>query len=205
MKDIRQRAQELIDKYEARLAACGIKIEITKRYFETNVCEESSYYRVGESNIFNIIFEHIERENNRKREKKKGYNYQKNQYHCLVLAVIPTEKKILKREFCKEYAFVLRKVERAYIGEKPKKSVYEENKVLAKIEKRILKTINKAKKTTAQKVCKDTLWDVLRYVYSNKYEYKSRFCGKYKFFWDIAAAGVIFIMLILLNAILTAI
>ena len=94
---------------------------------------------------------------------------------------------MIKREYCKEYAFVLRKTERAHIGMKPQKIAYEENKVLTKIEKRILKIIRKAKKTNAKQVCKDTLYDALRYSNSKKYDYKSSFCGKIHFYWEIVS------------------
>ena len=132
-----------------------------------------------------MIFDDISRANDRKRENKKGYNYRKNQYHCLVLSVIPLEKDLLKREFCKDYAFLLRKVERAHIGDEPRNVTYEENKLLSKIEKRILKIIKKAKKTNAKQACEDTVYDALRYSNAKKYEYKTRFCGKSRFYWEI--------------------
>jgi hypothetical protein len=39
VKDLRTCAKDIIDKYEAELASLGIKIELSKRYFETNVSE----------------------------------------------------------------------------------------------------------------------------------------------------------------------
>ncbi len=186
MKDIRNRANDIIEKYEAELASSGMRIEASKRYFEVNVTERSDV-RTDSGNLINILFNYIAKASDNRREKKKGYNYQKNQYHCLVLTLIPEEDGLLKREFCKDYAFVLRKVERAHIGEKPQKVAYEENKALSKIEKRIVKIIKKAEKTNAQKLCKDTFWDALRYIGSNKYEYKRKFCGKDRLFWYIVA------------------
>ena len=200
MKDLRNHAQEIIDKYEKELASSGIKIEVSKRYFETNVGERYGTYS-ARTGIFNIIFDDMARANDRKKEKEKGYNYQKNQYHCLILTLIPAEKDLLKRDFCKEYAFVLRKVERPHIGEKPQKVAYEENRVLAKIEKRILKIIKKAQKINAKQACEDTFYDALRYSNSKKYGYKSSFCGKSHFYWEMISmflaltvfAAVIFI------------
>ena len=183
MKDLRNHAQEIIDKYEKELASSGIKIEVSKRYFETNVGERYGTYS-ARTGVFNIIFDDMARANDRKREKEKGYNYQKNQYHCLVLSLIPLEKDLVKREFCKEYAFMISKVERAHIGEKPRKVAYEK-RLLSKIEKRILKIIKKAKKTNAKQVCEDTFYDALRYSNSKEYGYKSSFCGKSHFYWEM--------------------
>jgi hypothetical protein len=198
MKDFRKSIEELFDKYESELTSCGIKIEVSKRYFETNVGERSYSSQTG---IFYVIFDDIPRAKDRKREKEKGYNYRKNQYHCFVLTVIPLEKDLVKREFCKEYAFMLRKVERAHIGEEPRNITYEENKLLSKIEKRILKIIKKAKETGAKQACEDTFCDALRYSNSKKYGYKSSFCGKSHFYWEMVCmllalavfAAVIFI------------
>jgi len=200
MKDLRKSIEELIDKYESGLTSCGIKIEVSKRYFETNVGERYGTYS-AQTGVFNIIFDDMARANDRKREKKKGYNYQKNQYHCFVLSLIPLEKDLVKREFCKEYAFMLSKVERAHIGEEPRKVAYEEKRLLSKIEKRILKIIKKAKKTNAKQACEDTFYDALRYSNSKKYGYKSSFCGKSHFYWEMISmflalavfAAVIFI------------
>ena len=182
MKDLRACAKDIIDKYADELSSLGIKIEVSKRYFETNVGERSNSSQTG---IFNIIFDDMARAKDRKREKEKGYNYQKNQYHCLVLSLIPLEKDLVKREYCKEYAFVLRKVERAHIGEEPRDVTYEENKLLSKIEKRILKIIKKAQKTNENQACEDTVYDALRYSNSKKYDYKSSFCGKSRFYWEM--------------------
>ena len=182
MKDLRTRTKDIIDKYADELTSCGIKIEVSKRYFETNVGERNYSSQTG---IFNIIFDDMARAKDRKREKEKGYNYQKNQYHCLVLSLIPLEKDLVKREYCKEYAFMLRKVERAHIGEEPRKIAYEEGRLLSKIEKRLLKIIKKAKSTNAQQACEDTLYDALRYSNSKKYDYKSSFCGKSRYYWEM--------------------
>ena len=66
MKDLRTRTKDIIDKYANELASLGIKIEVTKRYFETNVGERyETYY--AQTGIFNIIFDDISRANDHKK------------------------------------------------------------------------------------------------------------------------------------------
>ena len=180
MQDIKSKALELIDMYKDQLESNGIKIVISKRYIETEVRERSGYGNAGQA-IFNIF----ERANDRKREKEEGYNFENNKYHCIVITVIPLDKTLICVEECREYAFVLKKVERAHIGLEPQKKIYQEEKVLAKIEKRILKLLQKADKSSVQKICKNTFWDACRYANSPKYEYKTKFCGKERFTWDM--------------------
>ena len=59
----------------------------------------------------------------------------------------------------------------------PKKYIYEEQKILSKIEKRINELLRKSQKNTPQKVCKDNLFDAIRYT-APRYGYKRRFLNK---------------------------
>lgn len=179
MQGFKNKVQDIIDKYKDSLASKGIKITVSKKYFETEVQERSG--GTGAMAIFNAI----DRVQDRKKEKKNGYNYERNKYHCIVLSLCPIDKNLVCREYCREYSFFLRKVERAHIGLEPSRIAYEENKVLAKIEKRILKIIKKSEKHTPQRVCGDTLRDALRYSFSYKYEYKKTILGKDKTSWEI--------------------
>ncbi len=179
MQELKEKAQALVDKYTPDLTEKGVKILISKRYFEENVHERSG--GTGVSTIFNSI----DRARDRKKEVKNGYNYQRNQYHSLVISVIPSGKNVLRREDCKDYAFVIRKVWRAHIGQEPSRVSCEEEKMLSKLEKRILKILKKAEKMPAEKVCKDSVFDVLRYIHGAKYGYKDRFLGKEKYTWDL--------------------
>ena len=189
MQEIYQKASELLDAYKEQLAAKGVKITLSKKYVESDVEVGSAGHNAG-SAIFNII-EHAYR---RKKEIDKGYDYEKNKYHSLVMTVIPLEKRLVNIEDCREYAFVVKKTERAHLGEKPEKKTYQEAQVLAKIEKRIQKILRKADKRTAQQICQNTFRDALRYSYSIKYEYKTRFCGKERYNWEmifgLSAVGI---------------
>ena len=99
MKELKEKAQALIDKHTPELSSKGLKILLSKRYFESEVMERSGVHGVG------AIFNSIDRARDHKEEKKNGYNYVKNRYHYFVLTVCPIEKNALCREDCREYAF----------------------------------------------------------------------------------------------------
>ena len=180
MKELKEKAQALIDKHTPELSSKGLKILLSKRYFESNVSERSSgYYTTG------MILNSIDRARDHKKEKENGYNYVKNRYHYFVLTVCPIKKNMIKREECRDYAFLLKKVERAHIGLEPRLIVACEEKVLSKIEKQILKILKKAEKRSAQKACQNTIIDAFRYAMLPKYEYKERFLGKDRFSWEM--------------------
>ena len=181
MQDIKTKITALVDKYSEQLASKGIKIAISKKYMETEVEERSGGYANAGQAIFNIF----DRVNDRKKEIKKGYHFEKNKYHTIVLKVVPVDTKLANIKECREYAFVLKKTERAHLGQDPQRKIYQEAKVLSKVEKRILKILKNADKKTLQQICKNTFWDACRYAHSPKYEYKPEFCGKERFTWDV--------------------
>ncbi|MBQ8310924.1 MAG: hypothetical protein IJX80_07930 [Clostridia bacterium] len=184
MREIKDSAQELIDNYADALAQNGIRLAVSKRYFESTVRERNSSANTG-----GVILNVIDRALDKKREEK-SYHYQRNQYHSLVLTVLPTDSRTVTKGRCKEYAFLLRKLERPHIGVEPQKKCYEEQKILRKVEKRILKIIQKAETHPTVKVCRDTWRDALRYTSAAKYGYKTTILGKDYSFWDILFAGL---------------
>ena len=180
MTDIRDRVLELIKKYEDQLTQKGIAIALSKKYVEEQVQEKS-----GNAYSKTIILNAMERARLKKREVEKGYNFEPNKWHSLVLTLVPLDKKLVHRTLRREYAFVLKQVVRPYIGEAPEETFYNEEKIFAKIEKTILKILKKADKMSVQQVCQDTFWDALRYSFFSKYGYKNNFCGKDRFTWDM--------------------
>lgn len=180
MKGIRNKVLELIDKYENRLAEKGIALELSKKYVEEQVQERS-----GGAYSRTVILNALERARDKKREVEKGYKFEPNKWHSLVLTVVPLDKKLVHRTSRREYAFVLKQVVRPHIGEAPEETVYKEEKILAKIEKTILKILKKAEKMSVQQVCTDTFRDAFRYSFLSKYGYKDNFCGKDRFTWDM--------------------
>lgn len=184
MKESKEKAQALIDKYTPELSEKGLKILLSKRYFESEVGERSGMHGIG------AIFNSIDRARDHKEDKEKGYNYERNRYHYFVLAVCPIEKTALRREDCREYAFTLKKVERAHIGQEPRRVNYHENKILSKIEKRILKILKMSKTVSPETLCKNNILDAFRYSMHPKYEYKDRFLGKERFSWEMIFISV---------------
>ncbi len=181
MQEAMKKIQSLIDKYEEQLAANGIKITVSKHYFETKAGER--YRRTNESVILNDLF----RERDRRKEKENGYRHVRNRYHCAALSVIPIQKDVVRCQSCKEYAFMLKTIEREHIGIEPTETTYEEQKILSKIEKRTQRILRKAQKYTPQKVCQDTLFDALRYTFPH-YGYKQKFLNKNRGEWELIFA-----------------
>lgn len=178
MQEIIEKANAVLEKYSEQLADNGIKVTVSKRYFEETVGE-----RIGNNGNM-AIFNQIDRALDRKREKKKGYHHIRNRYHVIVLSVITIHKDIVRREYCRDYAFCIHKVERAHIGMEPKKHTYEEQKILSRIERRINKILRKSQKNTPQNVCKDTIFDAIRYT-DPRYGYKRRFLNKERAVWEL--------------------
>jgi hypothetical protein len=178
VQEIIKKVNVILEKYSEQLADNGIKVTVSKRYFEESVGEQIRHS--GES----IILNEIEKSLDRKREEKKGYHHIKNRYHVIVLSVIPFKKDIVRREYCRDYAFYIHKIERPHIGTEPKKFIYKEQKILSKIEKRINKLLRKTQRNTPQKVCKDNLFDAIRYT-APRYGYKRRFLNKERADWEL--------------------
>ena len=179
MQEIKAKVQDIISKYEKRLASAGVEVTVSKRYFEVAVRERNNYSYDAALHLLNDIAKYFDK----KRERK--YKNKRNKYHCIIISVHPVDKNLVRSEYCKDYAFVFNKVERAHIGEEPKQTTYAEDKLLPKIEKRILKIIRSAENHGVQKTCKDTFFDVIRYCASSKYEYKGKVLGKELSSWEL--------------------
>ena len=176
MLDFMTKVQAKVDEYAEFLAESGIKISVSRRYFETKVGERTG--NIGTNSIFNVV--------DRARDKKKEIKYKnkRNRYYCIILSVSPSDKNIVPRDLCREYAFLHKKVDRPHIGVEPRSISCAEDKLLSKIEKRILKILRKTKKTGIKKACKDTYFDALRYTFL-KYGYKRRFLGRDRGIWEL--------------------
>ena len=171
MQEFKEKVQSLIDKYSPKLSKNGLKIHISKRYFEKEVEGRRSSHGKGQQ-IFNIIDRAID-----DRKEKKKYYYQKNRYHTIVLTLMP-EDDSFPLEMCRDYAFVMKKTERVHTGDAPRKVIYKEKKLLSKIEQLLKKIAKRASSQNVEKICKDTLLDAFRYSLLVKYHYKKRILGK---------------------------
>ena len=169
MHNFMKKATALVASYNEKLAQNGIRAELSRRYFETKVEE---YSPTNPSLIDYAICRRA-----RKREKKNGYNFRDNSFYCIVLGLSPLEKGIVPREYIREYSFILRSTERLYIGDAPKENSRAHDKILAKIEKRLRKILKRSQCEPPERVCRDTVWDALRYMGRN-YTYKSKVLGR---------------------------
>lgn len=162
------RAEAIVKKYENELLEKGIKCEVSRKYVESAVNDYEFSYK-----------DHI---NNPKYERLKN---RKNKYYLIVLTVFLTKKGEVEKKECKDYSFVVSKSERAFKYAKPKEKFYDEEKTLSQIEKQIQKILNKAQTKPLIKICKNNLFDALRYATLPKYNYKKSYLGKDKYTWQI--------------------
>lgn len=162
------RAEAIVKKYENELLEKGIKCEVSRKYVESVVEDTDFSYK-----------DHI---NNPKYERRKNL---KNKYYVIVLTVSPIKKGEVEKKECKDYSFVVSKSERVFKYAKPKEKFYDEEKILAKIEKQIQTILNKAQTKPLIKICKNNLFDALRYATLPKYNYKKSYLGKDKYTYQI--------------------
>ncbi len=87
MSELKEKIGELIAEHKEELALHGIRLEFSRKYVETEVEERHN----GRSALLGAI----DRTLDKKREEKMGYNYERNKYHIVTLAVIPIDKKLL--------------------------------------------------------------------------------------------------------------
>ena len=172
-----EKMKKLVENYNEKLAEKGIKCSASKRFYEEEVGERHNNYGL------------IERQIDKKREKK--YRWQRNRYHVIILKVEPVDKSLVKKEYCREYAFLLSRVYRAHIGMEPKAVFISEETVLKMLEARLQKILKKAGKHSVCTVCRDTWRDVaFRYMISGKYGYKKKALGKDMYFWNTLFLGI---------------
>ena len=186
---MKEKMQALAKKYEEQLAGKGLQLNVKMRYFEASVTERTWNQSGG---IWNLI----DRYRDARSEKK--YKNQPNRYHMVILRFCTTSASKIKEGWEKEYAFTLRKIERAHAGDKPIKTVQREEKLLYKIEKRICKILQKAESATPEEICRLTLADVLRYTHGAKYRYKKEIIGKNRDTWDLIYIGLYSVLAIFL-------
>lgn len=177
---IMDNVRNLINRYDKELIEKGIRCSVSKRYFETDV-QARQTTSLSNTAIFHAIDVCLD-----ERREKKYYKHQRNQYHCVILCFSPLETGLVEKTACRDYAFLLRKVERPHTGVVPEKQTYQEEKVLRQIEKRIQKVLRKAETQSVEVICKDTWRDaVFRYILSDKYAYKQTILHKEQSTWEL--------------------
>ena len=94
----RDAAAELAEEYREALAACGLSLKISKKYFEKNPAEPSGSSR----GLLDIALLRLA-----EKKEAKTHNFVRDRYHTVVLRFSPSEEGLLPAELCREYAFFL--------------------------------------------------------------------------------------------------
>ncbi len=188
-QDIIEKVNLLVTEYDKQLSELGIKCKVSKKYFETNAPTQLNHG----TDFLDMLYTYL----STKRENK-HWKFQRNHYNCIVITFSPINNVSKKQEY-KEYSFMLNKTERVDIGFKPKEKNYKEDQILEKIEKRILKFIEKSKNKTPELACKANLIDRFRYINNIKYSYKNKIGNHDKSFWDtVLSVGFLFLVILIM-------
>ncbi len=175
-----EKPQLVLEKYQTTLLEKGVQATLHRRYFETVVNKRRQHYTTPG-------FDAIDRAIEGRREEQK-YHHQKNRYQVLILRISPVQKGLVEKDRCREYAFWIRKTDRAHAGLAPEAVAYSEETLLRKLKKRLQALC--ARSLPPEKLCRDTFADLLRYLFSRKYGYKKTVLGLAVLTWDLIFTGV---------------
>lgn len=134
----------------------------------------------------------------RKREKK--YHKVSNRYNCLILQIQPLKSKATKKCDTKQYSFLLGKTERLHQGQDPEIMTVNAQRVLHRLECRLQKILNTAKKKQKKQWYNNDLGDAIRYTFMRRYGYLESYFGKARLFWDILLSSSFVVLFVLLIA-----
>ena len=170
--------KELVNQYNTMFMKHGIEVTMHRRSFTEEV-KNYNYY--GQHSLLNFLeYRFI----NKKIENKK-YRYAPNRFKLLVLQIKPLKPTSPNKKDFKTYAFLVHKISRAHIGDKPTELQYNEEALTKKTEKRLKRLLKRAEKSKSSDFCFNTMWDSLRYSTAGKYKFIENFCGKSRFFWEV--------------------
>lgn len=162
-----EKIQKLLLKYEGEFSKKGLSYTVSKKYFEVK-----TPLRLRHHNTLDIFFRHIA-----KKRENKNFHHQRNRFHSAVISFYPSVKGILKKNECKEYAFLLYEISRYEEGYAPKERKYKEEKILRKIEKKIKHILKLSEKKNVEVICKETKKDIFRCFFLRPYGYKKTVAG----------------------------
>lgn len=158
-KEIFEKASAIIEEYNNQFSKYGFKCKVSRKYSVQRVFSYKRHNGVIDE-IENTVRENIE---------KNKYKNAPDRYQSLVITLSPLKGKI---KSCREYAFLIRGIQRFKVGDKPEELKIREEKVLEKIEKLLKRLLAKAEKTSPEKLCKNTVTDIMRYCLLAKYGYQ---------------------------------
>ncbi|MBE6775012.1 MAG: hypothetical protein E7543_02355 [Ruminococcaceae bacterium] len=183
MQQLMNKIEGLIAEYETALSEKGLACSLSKKYFETkvpHVPHHSSY------TLLDDIHRHFA-----KRRENRHFRHQRNRQHCAVLCFRPADKTLLKKEECKEYAFILSEISRYEEGMKPRKRTLNEKTVLRRIEKCICRILKSAEKKDPVRICQCSVADYIRYFSKKEYGYMKVINGRDRDFLDLMLSAVV--------------
>lgn len=179
-----QHIEALVESYAQALAEKGIRCKVSKRYFESVV--------LSRSRDTLMIDDRVE---------KKRYREMPNRYYGVVLRFSPLQSELVEKALCKEYVILLRRIERPHRGAAPREYRYPEEQVLRAVERRLLTILRRAESQPPARVCRDTVWDAVRYMCHTRYSYKKKILGKDRDVleqWCFLACGILGLLLVFL-------
>lgn len=188
MQQTMDKIEALVAQYENRLLKKGIVCTISKKYFEAKT---PAFYFRHYDHIGVLVSHFIDKHEN------KNYKHQPNRKYCVVLCFYPNDKAQIKKNECKEYAFVLYEISRQQEGFAPEKITHKEKNILKKIRRTMNSVLKKTESKSATEVCKETQADQLRYLIQSEYGYKKTVFGiKRNVLLDIVSASFLIAFLI---------
>ena len=195
-KSVLAQAEALVAGYVSVLAERGIIGTVRLQYFESKVFDKYTY------TCASSILDDAERKR-LDRNEAKHYFDQPNRFYCLVLTLSPLDRSLVPKRFCREYAFVIRKIYRFHRGEAPKERVTDEVQVLAKLKRRLEAVVSAPAGRSPTDLCRDRLIDGMRYVFSEAYGYRKQILGKdaniIRFWTELLVAAVFLVVVPLID------
>ena len=167
-EELFEKANLILEKYNDELTSKGIVCKLSRMELKT----DPGLLFYGASTFLDELLEkHLQ-----KREEKIRKN-KRNKFFLFVLTFLPADKKI-KINSPKNFAFIIKSVTRIAEGFEAKEKIFDEEKVLKKIEKCIVKILRKAESKSPKKICESSFCDNLRYLSLEKYSYLKTLFGK---------------------------
>lgn len=170
---------DVIAKYNEELLSYGVRCTVNQKHFQIHRSHEP--HTNANAGAFALLDRAIHK------FRIKFLPFKDDDYKCVVIRFEPTTPSLKKTEV-RDFAFI--KSYREDISKPENNSP----KLPKEVEKLIVRTIKKLHKSSADKVCKDSVFDILRYTTQIKYSYKKQVLGYDKNILD-TVTSVIFILL----------
>lgn len=179
---------DVVTKYSDELSRYGVKCALKEKHFQLHYSHEP--HTNANAGLFFTILDKAKH-----KLRLKFLPFKDDDYKCVVIRFEPINS-ALKNGELKEYAFV--KSYREDIKKRKDKST----DIPAKTERLIKKIIKRLNKSSADKVCKDTVFDILRYTTQIKYSYKKQILGYDKNILDTAVSIFFLFSLAVISALI---